>query len=66
LDDNQTGAALLGFASIQDLDEASLVVVVAIDQGGMGLPGRDLYLKEDAKSEGLRSQYLHHIKRYYC
>jgi len=62
LDDNQTGAALLGFASIQDLDEASLVVV-AIDQGGMGLPGRDLYLKEDAKSERLRSQYLHHIKK---
>ena len=62
LDDNQTQATLFGFASIQDLDDASQVVIV-IDQGGMGLPGRDFYLKDDVKSEELRSRYLQHVRK---
>src|SRR5437773_1640729 len=31
------------------------------DQGGMGLPDRDYYLRDDAKSIELRKQYLEHI-----
>src|SRR5690349_20641059 len=47
-DDNQTPAPLFGFGSNQDLDDASLVIIL-IDQSGMGLPGRDFYLNEDSK-----------------
>jgi predicted metalloendopeptidase len=61
-DDNQTPAPLFGFGSNQDLDDASLVIVL-IDQGGMGLPGRDFYLNEDSKSAALRSRYRQHIEK---
>ena len=54
--------ALFGFSSSQDLDDASKVVAVA-DQGGLGLPDRDYYLKEDAKSAETRQQYLAHIQK---
>jgi putative endopeptidase len=61
-DDNQTGAAMLGFGQAQDFDDASKVVAF-IDQGGMALPGRDFYLKDDDKSKELRSQYEVHVSR---
>lgn len=61
-DDNQTASPLFGFGSIQDLDNASQVVEFA-DQGGMGLPGRDFYLKDDPKSAEIRSKYQAHIGR---
>jgi putative endopeptidase len=59
---NQMPAAFFGFGSKSDLDDASLVVVV-LDQGGMGLPGRDFYLKDDAKSAEIRSKYRAHIAK---
>ena len=59
-DDNQTNAALLGFSGIQDYDDASKVVA-GIDQGGLGLPGRDFYLNNDAKSVDIRNKYVQHI-----
>jgi len=59
-DDNQTGAALLGFGQQQDFDDATKVVA-AIDQGGLGLPNRDFYLKDDPKSKEIRSQYETHV-----
>ena len=59
---NQMPAAFFGFGSKSDLDNASLVVVV-LDQGGMGLPGRDFYLKDDAKSAEIRSKYQAHVAR---
>ena len=31
------------------------------DQGGMGLPDRDYYVREDAKSIELRKQYEEHV-----
>jgi len=34
-----------------------------LDQGGLGLPDRDYYLKTDDKSVELRRQYVAHIKR---
>jgi len=57
---NQTAAPLFGFGSAQDLDNASMVVVF-VDQGGMGLPSRDFYLKDDAKSVEIRNKYQAHI-----
>jgi endothelin-converting enzyme/putative endopeptidase len=59
---NQMPAALFGFGSKSDLDDASLVVIV-LDQGGMGLPGRDFYLNDDAKSAQIRSKYQAHIAK---
>ncbi len=61
-DDNQTRAALLGFGQQQDFDDASRVVA-AIDQGGLGLPNRDFYIKDDDKSQEIRGEYETHIKK---
>jgi putative endopeptidase len=61
-DDNQTRSALLGFGQQQDFDDASKVVA-SIDQGGLGLPNRDFYLKDDAKSKEIRSQYETHVSK---
>jgi len=54
--------ALFNFGSDQDFKDASQVIAEA-DQGGMSLPDRDYYLKEDAKSVELRKQYLAHVQR---
>ncbi|MBZ5600438.1 MAG: M13 family metallopeptidase [Acidobacteriia bacterium] len=59
---NAARAPFFGFGSGQDLDNASLVVLF-VDQGGMGLPGRDFYLKDDAKSSEIRSQYVSHVSK---
>jgi putative endopeptidase len=61
-DDNQTRAALLGFAQGQDFDDATKVVA-SIDQGGLGLPNRDFYIKDDAKSKEILIQYEAHISK---
>jgi putative endopeptidase len=61
-DDNQTRAALLGFGQQQDFDDATKVVA-AIDQGGLGLPNRDFYIKDDVKSKEIRGQYEAHISK---
>ena len=61
-DDNQTDAALLGFGQSQDFDDATKVVAF-IDQGGLALPSRDFYLKDDEKSKEIRSKYEAHIAK---
>jgi len=52
------------FGSEQDFDDASKVIA-SVDQGGLGLPDRDYYLKEDAKSVELRKQYVAHVQKMY-
>jgi len=37
--------------------------VANITQGGMGLPDRDLYLKDDERSTMLRREYVAHVQR---
>ncbi len=61
-DDNQSDAAVLGFGQQQDFDDAS-IVVAAIDQGGLGLPSRDFYLKDDSTSKQIRDKYEAHITK---
>ena len=61
-DDNQTNAALLGFSGGQDLDDASMVVV-QIDQGGLAMPSRDYYLKDDERSKQIREKYQAFMKK---
>jgi putative endopeptidase len=53
---------LFRFYSIQDYRDASQVVANA-DQGGLGLPDRDYYLKTDSKSEELRKAYVAHVQK---
>jgi endothelin-converting enzyme/putative endopeptidase len=53
---------LFGFGSTQDYRDANQVIAEA-DQGGLGLPDRDYYLKEDAKSVELRKQYVAHVQK---
>ena len=38
-------------------------MIATLDQGGLGLPDRDYYLKEDAKSVELRKQYQAHVEK---
>ncbi len=57
-----TDNVLFRFESIQDFRDASQVVANA-DQGGLGLPDRDYYLKTDEKSETLRKQYVAHVQK---
>ena len=60
MEDNATFAPLFGFAATQDYDDAQKTVG-QFDQGGFALPGRDFYLKDDAKSVEVRKQYLAHV-----
>ncbi len=60
--DSGATTALFGFGSQQDFGDASRVVAAA-DQGGLGLPDRDYYLKTDKKSVELRKQYQDHVQR---
>jgi len=50
------------FGSQADFKDASVEMAIA-DQGGLGLPDRDYYFKDDAKSADLRTQYLDHLAR---
>jgi endothelin-converting enzyme/putative endopeptidase len=59
-----TGSAGLffGFGSDQDFSNSSSVIAFAVG-GGLSLPDRDYYLKNDARSVALRKQYLAHVAR---
>ncbi len=51
---------LFGFGSGPDFKNAKEVIAQA-DQGGLSLPDRDYYLKDDASSVQLRKAYLEHV-----
>jgi putative endopeptidase len=51
---------LWSFGSGQDAKDAREVIAEA-DQGGLGLPDRDYYTKEDEASKKIRAQYLEHV-----
>jgi endothelin-converting enzyme/putative endopeptidase len=50
------------FGSGQDFKDSNQVIA-QVDQGGLGLPERDYYLKQDARSEELRRKYTEHVAR---
>jgi len=56
------GGTLFTFRSNQDYKDSTQVIAEA-DQGGLGLPDRDYYLKDDPKSEELRKAYLAHVAK---
>src|SRR5947209_15216432 len=53
---------LFRFGSEQDFKDANQVIAEA-SQGGMALPDRDYYLKDDPKSVELRKQYVAHVQK---
>ena len=54
--------AAFRFGSVPDFKDANSVIA-GTDQGGLGLPDRDYYVKEDAKSVELRAKYLAHVQK---
>jgi len=52
--------AFFSFGAEADFKEANMVRGIA-DQGGLGLPDRDYYFRDDAKSVELRKQYIEHV-----
>ncbi|MEO8439069.1 MAG: M13 family metallopeptidase [Spartobacteria bacterium] len=53
---------LFGFTSGQD-DKNSTKVIAQAYQGGLGLPDRDYYTKDDEASKKLRDQYVAHVTK---
>jgi putative endopeptidase len=56
------GGVLFTFRSNQDFKD-STEVIGELDQGGLGLPDRDYYTKDDPKSEELRKAYVAHVAK---
>jgi putative endopeptidase len=54
--------AFFEFGSQPDYKNAQQVISAA-EQGGLGLPDRDYYLKDDEKSVDIRKQYLAHVQK---
>jgi putative endopeptidase len=55
-------STLFFFSSDQDAKD-STQVIAQVFQGGLGLPDRDYYFKNDAKSQELRQQYVAHVQK---
>jgi putative endopeptidase len=55
-------SALFEAGPMQDPDNSDNMIV-GIGQGGLGLPDRDYYLKDDAKSRETRERYLQHVQK---
>ena len=53
---------LFGFGSMQDRKNSSEVTAGAF-QGGLGLPDRDYYLKDDPKSREIRDKYAAYVQK---
>jgi putative endopeptidase len=53
---------LFGFGAAQDFKKSTEVIAQAV-QGGLGLPDRDYYTKEDPDSAKLRDAYVQHIAK---
>ncbi len=54
--------AMFRFSSRQDAKDSTQVIATA-NQGGLGLPDRDYYLREDEKSKKLRDDYVKHVAK---
>jgi len=53
---------LFAEGSTQDPDNAEQQIA-ELDQGGLGLPDRDYYVKTDAKSQEIRQRYVEHVEK---
>ena len=55
-------SVLFGAGSTQDPDDSEKMIA-EVDQGGLGLPDRDYYTKDDAKTKETREHYLLHVQK---
>src|SRR5207253_2171381 len=60
--DTGDAGLFFGFSSAQDYTDSERVIAFA-SAGGLALPDRDYYLKDDAKSKELRTKYRAHVER---
>jgi putative endopeptidase len=58
----QARPALFAFYQQPDMHDSSMTVAY-LDQGGITLPDRDYYIKDDAKSVETRQKYLEHVQK---
>ena len=58
----QVNNVAFGFGSTPDFKNSSQMIAVA-HQGGLGMPDRDYYLRDDEKSKQLREGYLKHVAK---
>ncbi|HET9366055.1 MAG TPA: M13 family metallopeptidase, partial [Candidatus Angelobacter sp.] len=56
------GGVMFGSGSRQDPDNSEQQIA-GLNQGGLGLPDRDYYTKDDAKSKEIREKYLQHVQK---
>src|SRR5215204_1892328 len=54
--------ALFGFSAVQDYKNSTAVIAQAV-QGGLGLPDREVYVKDDERSRKIREEYVAHVAR---
>jgi predicted metalloendopeptidase len=55
-------SALFTFGQMPDMHD-SRQTIANLDQGGLTLPDRDYYIKDDAKSAETRQKYLEHVQK---
>ena len=55
-------SALFGFGAAPDFKDASHYILI-FAQGGMGLPDRDYYVKDDENAVKVRGQYEQHVAK---
>ena len=58
----QGAGVLFRFSSGQDIKDSSRVIAQA-SQGGLGMPDRDYYFRDDDKSKQLRADYEQHVAK---
>ena len=56
------GAIFFGSFALQDPDNSEQQIA-GLTQGGIGLPDRDYYTKDDSKSKETRERYLQHVQK---
>ena len=54
-----------GMSIDQDMKDSECYIVY-LSQGGLGMPDRDYYLKDDAESKRVRSAYEKHLEKLLC
>jgi len=52
--------AVFGFGASQDFKDSTQIIAQVV-QGGLGLPDRDYYTNDDAKSKATREEYARHV-----
>jgi len=55
-------SVMFRFTSNQDAKDSTQVIATAL-QGGLGLPERDYYLRDDEKSKKMRDDYTKHVAK---